>query len=220
MSVLSARDGYRLWAPRYSEETVVSWLEEQLVIRLRVQTCGRSLLDVGCGTGRRLKPTNAAFAVGVDLSVEMLARAAHVRPLGVADVRALPFAPGTFDVVWCRLVIGHVEELEAALGEIARVCRRGGVVVLTDFHPHAAESGHRRTFRDVTGRVHELEHHVHSLLAQRDVGGEVGLRLLAARRGVVGPLVRPMYVDAGRLDMYEAQRGLPLVLGTVFEKVR
>ena len=112
MSVLSAREGYGLWAPRYEAETVVSSLENRVIDALAIPTVDCRLLDVGCGTGRRLRDTDAAIAVGVDSSLDMLRLAPREQRLAAADVRALPFAAGSFDVVWCRLVIGHVRELE------------------------------------------------------------------------------------------------------------
>lgn len=126
MTALAARDGYRLWAPHYAAETAVSALEHDLVASLGVATAGRRLLDVGCGTARRLRDADAASRVGVDVTPEMLAQATvDGPPLAAADVCALPFVDAAFDVVWCRLVIGHVRALAAAYAE-AHPCLRTG----------------------------------------------------------------------------------------------
>src|ERR1700742_3014308 len=113
MTVLSAREAYRLWAPTYADETAISFLERELAADLPPPVKGLRLLDAGCGTGRRLRGTGAALAVGVDLSPEMLAagpaRDPHVETM-VADVRDLPLADRAFDVIWCRLVIGHLPD--------------------------------------------------------------------------------------------------------------
>ncbi|HEY7393497.1 MAG TPA: methyltransferase domain-containing protein, partial [Gemmatimonadaceae bacterium] len=90
----------------------MSHLERETVAELEVVTQGRSLLDVGCGTGRRLRVSDAALAVGADLTFEMLTQAGTER-VAAADVRALPFADASFDVTWCRLVLGHVVNLDA-----------------------------------------------------------------------------------------------------------
>jgi malonyl-CoA O-methyltransferase len=217
MSTLPPREGYRLWAPTYDEETAVSFLEDRLVADLGVPTVGARLVDVGCGTGRRLRDAGAALAVGVDVTPAMLARAPR-GPLVAADVVALPFRAAAFDVVWCRLVVGHVDDLAAAYGELARVCRPGGAVVVTDFHPAAAAAGHRRTFRDPAGALRELEHHVHPPEWQADVARAAGLALRARRDGEVGPPVRAYYERAGRRDAYEVQRGLPIVLALAFRR--
>jgi malonyl-CoA O-methyltransferase len=221
MPVLPAREGYRLWAPPYAAETAVSFLEDHLVDELRLPLGGCRLLDVGCGPGRRLAAARAggvALAVGVDLTPEMLAQSSDRRGLAAADLRALPFAPAAFDVVWCRLVVGHVAELGRAYGELARVCRPGGAVVVTDFHPDAAAAGHRRTFRDAAGVVHELEHHVHAPGAHTAAACAAGLDPWARRDGAVGPDVRDFYAAARRLDEYERQRGLRIVLTLAFRR--
>ena len=100
MNTLSPREGYRLWAPSYETETVVTALDEAIVTSFGVATHGLRLLDAGCGTGRRLRRTPAAMAVGADLTPEMLpdADAGDARgPCYVAaDVRALPFGPDAF----------------------------------------------------------------------------------------------------------------------------
>jgi ubiquinone/menaquinone biosynthesis C-methylase UbiE len=94
---------------------------------------GRDLLEVGCGTGlvlQRLAP-HARRAVGVDLSEGMLRRAA-ARGLRVVqgDAVRLPFRDATFDVVVSFKVLAHVERIDDALAEMARVVRPGGHLVL------------------------------------------------------------------------------------------
>ena len=219
MTALPARDGYRLWAPSYEQETAVSLLERDAVEALGVPVAGRRLLDVGCGTGRRLRETDgAALRVGVDLTPEMLARDTSGLTLSAADARALPFADASFDVVWCRLVLGHVGEVGAAYRELARVCSAGGSVVVTDFCVEASAAGHRRTFRDARGAVHELEHHTRSAEAHVATASHAGLALAARRVGAVDERVEPLYAAAGRSAAYAEQRGLPLVLALAFRR--
>lgn len=89
-----------------------------------------TVLEIGCGPGR----DGAAIAVagftytGVDLSP---ASVEACRALGlhaeVASVLELPFADATFDAGWTMSTLLHVadEDLDQALGEIARVLRPG-----------------------------------------------------------------------------------------------
>jgi SAM-dependent methyltransferase len=78
-----------------------------------------------------------ARAYGVDISQPTVARArpafgAGAAALGAAvgDVRALPFADGSFDAVYSMGTIEHFDETEHAVGEIARVLRPGGTAIV------------------------------------------------------------------------------------------
>ena len=226
MTALNARVAYRLWAPHYDAETAVSQLESETVARLGVETRGRSLLDVGCGTARRLRGVDAKSAVGVDLTFEMLTHGhpeersdeGPASPLSAADVIALPFASESFDIVWCRLVLGHVHDIRGAYAELSRVCDVGGAVVVSDIASDAIDAGHKRTFRDASGATREVEHFVHSVDAHVEAAGHAGLELARHETGVVGPSIRPFYVDAGREHAYDAQLGLLLVVAMSFRK--
>jgi malonyl-CoA O-methyltransferase len=220
VTTLTPRAGYRLWAPSYEAETVVTALDESVVASFGIAVDGLRLLDAGCGTGRRLRRVRPALAVGADLTPEMLPHSDQSEMPGecyaAADVRALPFSSDTFDVVWCRLALGHVPDIDPAYGELARACRPGGHVLTTDFHAAAVAAGHRRTFRDAAGDVHEIEHHVHTRVAHERAARGAGLVSVGHAEGVVGPSVRAFYERAGRIAAYDAQIGLPLVLGLLF----
>ncbi|HEY4029919.1 MAG TPA: class I SAM-dependent methyltransferase [Caulobacteraceae bacterium] len=220
MTVLSAREGYRLWAPSYADETAISFLEIELAAALTPPLEGKRLLDAGCGTGRRLHGTGAALAIGVDLSPEMLACGARGDPrveTMVADVRNLPLPDRAFDVIWCRLVIGHLPDCTPVYAELARVADAGARLVITDFHPAAWDAGHRRTFRQ-DGQVHEIEHYVHDYVVQAAAAKAAGWQLKATQSAVIGPDARPFYEKAGRAALYAEHEGLPVVLGLAFER--
>jgi ubiquinone/menaquinone biosynthesis C-methylase UbiE len=94
---------------------------------------GRSVLEVGCGTGLILERVArvAREAKGVDLSPGMLAKA-RSRGLDVreGEATALPFADESFDVTYSFKVLSHVPDLGKALAEIARVTRPGGAAFI------------------------------------------------------------------------------------------
>jgi len=219
---LPTRDGYRLWARTYEVENPTTVLDETAVHELTPPLAGKALLDAGCGTGRRLPAAGAEGlrrAVGIDLVREMLKQAQHRGAklrLAAADLTALPFGDHMFDVVWCRLVIGHLRGLAPAYRELARVTGRGGCVIVTDFHPAAARAGHVRSFRDAEGTSHVIEHHVHGPVDHECAARHAGLSLEDRLDLAVGPAVRAFYESAGMLDRYVQQQGLPLVLALRF----
>ena len=215
MTTLSAREAYARWASTYETETAISFLENLVVAGLAGPTIDGCVLDVGCGTGRRLQ---SIHAFGVDVSIEMLRRAHSSAIVAASDARALPFRDAAFDVVWCRLMIGHLPAIAPAYSELARVVRVGGTVIVSDLAPDAARAGHQRTFRGSDGVVREVEHFVHDTDAQIAAARAARLDVVAHRTGFVGPEIRHFYADARRLTTYEAQIGLPLVVAFSFVK--
>lgn len=94
---------------------------------------GAVLVDVGCGAGL-LAPHLAGKGyqhVGVDLLASALAQAAArgVRPV-IGDAAALPLATGSADVVVAGELLEHVTDLDATVGELCRVLRPGGRLIV------------------------------------------------------------------------------------------
>lgn len=104
---------------------------------------GEHVLEVAVGTGATFKKLQAqagekGLAVGLDLAPRMLAgtrRQARQGKLLQADARSLPFAPGSFDVLFSSYFLDLIptEELAAVLEEFHKVLRSGGRLVLVDF---------------------------------------------------------------------------------------
>jgi ubiquinone/menaquinone biosynthesis C-methylase UbiE len=99
---------------------------------------GQDVLEVGCGTGlllRRIKQFSRS-ARGVDLSPGMLA---HARERGLDVVEgsatALPFPDASFDVACSFKVLAHVQQIDVALAEMARVVRPGGYALAELYNP-------------------------------------------------------------------------------------
>ena len=105
---------------------------------------GQRLLDVGCGPGTITADLAARVApgevVGVDTSAKVLelarAAAAAAGVTNVAfrtgDATSLPFEDDSFDVVHAHQVLQHLTDPVAALREMRRVTRPGGVVAVRD----------------------------------------------------------------------------------------
>jgi SAM-dependent methyltransferase len=96
---------------------------------------GLRLLNLGCGTGGFSAAAEAAGALawGVDVDAEAVAiaraRVSRGRIVRAAAER-LPFASGSFDVVYCVSTLEHVADGRAALAEMARVLRPRGRLYL------------------------------------------------------------------------------------------
>jgi malonyl-CoA O-methyltransferase len=225
MTMVAVTEGYRMWAPTYSEETAISSLENDAVKALTPTLAGRRLLDAGCGTGRRLRSAGAAIAIGVEPVPEMVAAGVAVDgPLRdveivTGDVRHIPMPSRAFDVVWCRLVLGHLPSIGEAYAELARVADCGATVVVSDFHAAAVEAGHRRSFR-AGAKVIELEHYVHRAEDHIEAASVAGLVFRDMRESAIGPDVRSFYERAGKIGEYARHAGLPVVLTLSFRRER
>jgi SAM-dependent methyltransferase len=105
-------------------------------------TGSERVLDLGCGAGHTalaLAP-HAASVVAVDLTPEMLTVASGLAAeRGItniefrrADVAALPFDDGSFDLITSRYSAHHYADPARALSEAARVLRPRGRLLLVD----------------------------------------------------------------------------------------
>jgi SAM-dependent methyltransferase len=137
----------------------------ELERRIRAMAPG-SLLDVGCGNGELLRAAaDAGSATCIGLEVDdalVAARRDDGLDVRLGRAEALPFADRSIDVVALEYVAHHVEHLERALLEAARVARRA-VIVLDPWYDVSFAS--QRVARDFdlwlkiidrrTGMVHE-----------------------------------------------------------------
>jgi SAM-dependent methyltransferase len=110
---------------------------------------GGRVLDVGAGTGQFLGPLAEwldARVVGVEPSAGMREEARlalrddRVALLG-GRAEALPLRPDGVDVAWLSAVVHHLEDLDRAVGELRRVVRTGGCVLVRGFFSDTPVTG-------------------------------------------------------------------------------
>ena len=169
------------------------------------------VLDVGCGPGadvRALAPSTGRV-VGMDVDAELLAVAAQAAgasnvDLLRGDAARLPFADSSFDATRSERMLQHVREPSAVIGELARVTRGGGRVVLIDTDWTSLSIG--------CGALDLERLVVASLLRRVARHPDAGRELLHAVAGlpldVVSVTVHPL--TSGDLDMVRAIAHLDL----------
>jgi len=168
--VVSVRDGYDRWSAIYDgEDNGLIALETAEVARHMGDVRGLSIADIGCGTGRHAINWAAAGAnvTALDFSSGMLDRARAkstqseilARPGGSLTFhehdlnQPLPLANQSFDRVTCCLVLEHIQSMTPLLHEMARICRPGGFILVSELHPAMALRGISARFTDPeTGR--------------------------------------------------------------------
>jgi SAM-dependent methyltransferase len=129
--------GGTLWRA-HSDAVNARLLERWLPAEAGLRILKTDLFDEAVAPGvYPLLAERAARVVGIDISPAVVAAAARRYPgleALVADVRRLPFAEGTFDVVVSVSTLDHFEtaaDLEAGLAELRRVLVPGGTLVVT-----------------------------------------------------------------------------------------
>ncbi|HEV8436704.1 MAG TPA: methyltransferase domain-containing protein [Methylomirabilota bacterium] len=148
---------YKLYAPAY--DFVFDWIfhpgREAAIQLLNVQR-GDHILEVGIGTGLNLPlyPTHCRIT-GIDLSEEMLEKADEkLVELGLVnvtlramDATVMDFGDDEFDSAVATYTISAVPDPVGVLGEMRRVVKPGGNLVLLN---------HFRSQRPVVGRLEDL----------------------------------------------------------------
>ena len=124
-------------------------IKDEIALKLLIEASGAgptdTVLDVACGGGivvcgfaRVVK-----HATGIDLTPAMLERARKLQEekklanvtWTLGDVLPLPFPDASFSIVTSRFAFHHFLDPLAVLGEMKRVCRPGGRVVVADSAP-------------------------------------------------------------------------------------
>ncbi len=170
---------------------------------------GMQVLDVGCGTGIQLGCYQQAGCrvTGIDASPAMLQVARHRLGTGasltVGDAARMPYPDHSFDLVLAATVLHEMppQARAAALGEMKRVLRPGGRMLLIDFGAGrvrpvrgwvtrgiiaasevAAGCSHHRNYRDFMahGGLPPLLDAQELSVSQRKIvsGGAIGVYLL------------------------------------------
>ncbi len=167
------------WARRYDRSLAQPLLfgpvQHSVVaaIATRLPTSA-AVLDLGCGTGRLLDQMRAArpdaMLIGLDRSDGMVRAAHRLRPhlhIARGAAEALPYADHSFDAVTTTVSFHHWSDKAAALAQVRRVLRPGGLFALTDVsvddlpdHPRRLWALARRSMDDMPSLAerHRLLH--------------------------------------------------------------
>jgi ubiquinone/menaquinone biosynthesis C-methylase UbiE len=116
-----------------------AWARKYMVQHV---AAGMKVLSVGCGPGVILREVCAlhpsVHGTGIDVSEQRVQEAIQKNrenswlKFVQGDAHALPFAPDSFDVVYSRMLFEYLKDKPRAAGDMVRVCRPGGKVILQD----------------------------------------------------------------------------------------
>ena len=128
------------WIGGFTEGGDPEYTEQILPLAVAELGGFERVLDIGCGDGQisRLVAAQGVSVVGVDPTWNQI-RVAAERGGGAVYARSgaadLPFAPGSFDAAVACLVFEHIDDVYAAIAEVARVVRPGGRFAFFLNHP-------------------------------------------------------------------------------------
>ena len=121
------------------DDTLESW---RRAIAARVTPAGRTVLDLGAGTGifaRAWIAWGAREVIAVEPSAAMREQAAARPGRGIrvmdGSAHELPAEASAIDVVWMSAVLHHVQDLDRCALEIRRVLRAGGHLLIRGYLP-------------------------------------------------------------------------------------
>jgi SAM-dependent methyltransferase len=206
-------DAYRRWRTSRLGQ-ITDHLEEGLILRLIGPATGLRILDVGCGDAALVVALarRGARVTGIDVDPNVLvagrerAAADGVTPdLRQGDIRALPFADDSFDIVLAVTVLCFLDDAAQAVREMARVLRPGGHLVIGELGRWNLWAARRRmrgwlgsrTWRSARFRTVQT---LKALLAN------AGLAVTTARGAVYYPPWAPMAALLARCDLWIGKR--------------
>lgn len=142
MDLKAVQTSYARWAPIYDRTFGAVTNRGRRRTVGYINDCAGKVLEIGVGTGLSLPHYAPDVQVtGIDFSEEMLDKARqrvqemklrNVVGLRQMDARDLDFPDNHFDTIAAMHVLSVVPEPERVMSEIARVCKPGGRVVITN----------------------------------------------------------------------------------------
>jgi SAM-dependent methyltransferase len=130
------------WVEGFTEGADPEYVEQILPLAAAELSGSRRVLDVGCGDGQITRVaaglTSVDVAVGIDRTWNQIVVAterAGATGFARADADRLPFPDGSFDAVVACLVFEHIDAVDDAIAEVARVLQTGGRFCFFLNHP-------------------------------------------------------------------------------------
>ena len=178
---MNIQNAYNEWSDSYdSNQNLTRDLDSAIIHRLLTARHFKSILEIGCGTGK-----NTVFLAEVadrvhalDFSAGMLSKArAKVKADHVtfetADLtHSWPCIKSEYDLIVCSLVLEHVADLAHIFAEAQRVLRPGGQFIIHELHPFKQYGGSQARFEHgsqtvtVTAYTHHISEFIHAADAQ------------------------------------------------------
>jgi ubiquinone/menaquinone biosynthesis C-methylase UbiE len=155
------------------------------------------VLEVGCGTGavlRSIVPAPRTRLYGLDIdqpSLQIAKQEASTALLSYGDAHRLPYAAGSFDIVFTHFVLLWLAEPARALADMRRVTRHGGAVLALAEPDYSQRVDQPAAFAELGRLQTEV---LRAQGADTEIGSKLGSLFAAAGFS---------QIDTGKLDASE-----------------
>jgi ubiquinone/menaquinone biosynthesis C-methylase UbiE len=223
-----ASEAYDLWASQYDLQPGNLMLQldldvfHQLIEKLDLKN--KTIIDIGCGTGRHwphILDKEPSQLVGYDVSNGMLSELKKKFPQAetqlVTDDLLTGVRDDSVDLLISTLTIAHIRNIEAVIKAWSRVLKKGGHILLTDFHPRVLEAGGKRDFT-IGGKHVTIKNHIYPVEKIISIAAMNQLYPMIHIERFIDERVRHFYHDHNALHVYEKFKGLPIIYGLNLEK--
>ena len=220
---------YDLWAAAYDDQpgNLMLDLDEAVFAELldTISVSGKTIVDVGCGTGRHWKKILAGLPhrlTGYDVSPGMLQKLrekiAGAETYLLQKEKMPEMSDHSCDAIVSTLTVAHIPLIETALKEWDRILHIGADIIITDYHPEALAKGGKRTFRH-EGKTVAVKNHVHAIGRLRNIVDRLGWKEMNFTERVIDDSVKGYYERQNALHLFEDFKDIPIIYGIHLKKV-
>ena len=207
---MSIEKAYNIWANQYdTNENRTRDLDKKATIETLNKYDFKSVLELGCGTGKNTKwlLEKAKQIIGLDFSQEML----HKAQEKIVDKRVVfrradltenwkidnDFA----DLITCSLTLEHIKNVHHIFNQANLKLKKNGLFFISELHPFKQYSGSKAKYETESG-TKELEVYIHHISEYIDVAKNNGLE----------------FVEMKEWFDEDNENGIPRLISFVFKK--
>ncbi|MFK7807542.1 MAG: class I SAM-dependent methyltransferase [Saprospiraceae bacterium] len=166
---MSVSESYNSWADQY--DAVINRtrdLDREATIEILRQYDFKSVLELGCGTGKNTEwiMTKAESIIGLDFSAEMLAIAKKKIDSRKVEFKSADLTQNwaieneSVDLVISNLVLEHIEDLNHIFAQANQKLADNGIFFISELHPFKQYAGSKARF-DTANGIKEITAFVH-----------------------------------------------------------